>query len=93
MYISDCLKGTQMLLWSDFVEPINIGSNELVSINQLVDAVEQIAGVKLKRNYNLSAPKGRERTKRRQYAHQKSVWLGTQHAAPGWNGKDLSLDL
>ena len=58
MYISDCLKGTQMLLWSDFVEPINIGSNELVSINQLVDIVEQIAGVKLKRNYNLSAPKG-----------------------------------
>ena len=58
MYIDDCLKGTQMLLWSDFVEPINIGSNELVSINQLVDIVEQIAGVKLKRNYNLSAPKG-----------------------------------
>ena len=58
MYIDDCLKGTQMLLWSDFAEPINIGSNELVSINQLVDIVEQIAGVKLKRNYNLSAPKG-----------------------------------
>jgi nucleoside-diphosphate-sugar epimerase len=58
MYIDDCLKGTQTLLNSDFVEPINIGSNELVSINQLVDLVEEIAGVKLKRNYNLSAPKG-----------------------------------
>ena len=58
MYIDDCLKGTQMLTESDFVEPINIGSNELVTINQLVDIVEEIAGVKLKRNYNLSAPKG-----------------------------------
>src|SRR5436190_6774961 len=58
MYIDDCVKGSQMLLNSDFVEPINIGSSELVSINQLVDLVEEIAGVKLKRNYNLSAPKG-----------------------------------
>jgi nucleoside-diphosphate-sugar epimerase len=58
MYISDCLKGTQMLMRSDITEPINIGSSELVSINQLVDIVEQIAGVTLKRRYNLSAPKG-----------------------------------
>ncbi len=58
MYIDDCLHGTQMLLNSDFAEPINIGSSELVSINQLVDIVEDIASVKLKRSYNLSAPKG-----------------------------------
>ena len=58
MYIDDCLHGTQTLLNSEFVEPINIGSNELVSINQLVDLVEEIAGVKLHRSYNLSAPKG-----------------------------------
>ncbi len=58
MYIDDCLKGTQMLTHSDFVEPINIGSSELVSINQLVDIVEEIAGVKLARTYNLKAPKG-----------------------------------
>jgi GDP-D-mannose 3', 5'-epimerase len=58
MYISDCLQGTQTLLWSEFIEPINIGSSELVSINQLVDIVEEIAGIKLKRTYNLSAPKG-----------------------------------
>jgi len=58
MYIDDCLHGTQMLTNSDFIEPINIGSNELVSINQLVDIVEEIAGVKLTRSYNLSAPKG-----------------------------------
>jgi nucleoside-diphosphate-sugar epimerase len=58
MYISDCLKGTQDLTHSDIIEPINIGSSELVSINRLVDIVEDIAGVKLRRSYNLSAPKG-----------------------------------
>jgi nucleoside-diphosphate-sugar epimerase len=58
MYIDDCLFGTQKILNSDIIEPLNLGSSELVSINQLVDIVEGIAGVKLKRNYNLSAPKG-----------------------------------
>jgi nucleoside-diphosphate-sugar epimerase len=47
-----------MIMESDIVEPINLGSSELVTINQLVDIAEEIAGVKLKRNYNLSAPKG-----------------------------------
>ena len=43
---------------SDLTEPVNLGSSELVSINQLVDIVEDIAGIKLQRSYNLSAPKG-----------------------------------
>jgi nucleoside-diphosphate-sugar epimerase len=58
MYIDDCLKGIQLFTEGDVVEPLNLGSSELVSINQLVDIVEDIAGVKLKRNYNLKAPKG-----------------------------------
>ncbi len=58
MYIDDCLKGIQAILASDILEPINLGSSELVSINQLVDMVEDIAGIKLKRSYNLKAPKG-----------------------------------
>jgi GDP-D-mannose 3',5'-epimerase len=58
MYITDCLKGTQTILASDILEPINLGSSELVTINQLVDIVEEIAGTKLRRSYNLSAPKG-----------------------------------
>ena len=58
MYIDDCLHGTQMLTSSDFIEPINIGSSEKVSINQLVDVVEDIAGIKLNRRYKLDAPKG-----------------------------------
>jgi nucleoside-diphosphate-sugar epimerase len=58
MYIDDCLKGTQAILASDILEPLNLGSNELVTINGLVDIVEDIAGIKLKRSYNLKAPKG-----------------------------------
>jgi nucleoside-diphosphate-sugar epimerase len=58
MYIDDCLKGTQMLAESEIHEPLNLGSSELVTVNQLVDIVEEIAGVKLQRRYNLNAPKG-----------------------------------
>jgi len=66
MYITDCLKGIDMITHDhdvngkkvEVLEPINLGSSELVSINQLVDIVEQIAGIKLKRKYKLDAPKG-----------------------------------
>jgi nucleoside-diphosphate-sugar epimerase len=58
MYIDDCLKGTLEIINSDIIEPINLGSSELVTINQLVDIVERVAGLKLRRRYNLDAPKG-----------------------------------
>src|SRR5579884_3706124 len=59
MYIDDCLKGIDLIFHSDRITfPINLGSAEKVSINQLVDVVEEIAGVKLKRRYKLDAPKG-----------------------------------
>jgi GDP-D-mannose 3', 5'-epimerase len=58
MYIDDCLYGTQALMHSDARDPINIGSDELVTINRLIDIVEQIAGKRFKRRYNLDAPKG-----------------------------------
>ena len=58
MYIDDCLKGIEAILASDILEPINLGSSEIVTINGLVDMVEDIAGIKLKRSYNLKAPKG-----------------------------------
>src|SRR5207248_11598280 len=57
-WIDDCVKGTQMIMNGDYAEPLNLGSSELVTINQLVDFAEDIAGLKLKRRYNLSAPKG-----------------------------------
>jgi len=58
MYIDDCLLGTTRVMESDIREPINLGSSELVTINQLVDIVEGIAGIRLKRHYLLDAPKG-----------------------------------
>jgi nucleoside-diphosphate-sugar epimerase len=58
MYIDDCIKGILDIMYSDIIEPINLGSSEMVSINQLVDIVEEIAGVKLVRKYDPDAPKG-----------------------------------
>lgn len=58
MYIDDCIDGILKITRSDILEPINLGSDELVTINGLVDIVEGIAGVKLQRNYKLDAPKG-----------------------------------
>ncbi|MCU1334854.1 MAG: gME-2 [Bryobacterales bacterium] len=58
MYIDDCIQGVQKIMNSGILEPINLGSSEMVSINQLVDIVEDIAKVKLKRVYDLDAPKG-----------------------------------
>jgi nucleoside-diphosphate-sugar epimerase len=58
MYIDDCLVGTTRIMESDIQDPVNLGSSELVTINQLVDIVEEIAGVRLRRRYDLDAPKG-----------------------------------
>jgi nucleoside-diphosphate-sugar epimerase len=57
-FIDDCVIGTVKLTESEFGSPVNIGSSELVSINQLLSIVEQIAGIKLKRKYMLDAPQG-----------------------------------
>ena len=58
MFVDDCIYGSRMLMDSDVTEPINIGSAQLVTINELVSIVEGIAGVQLERNYNLDAPQG-----------------------------------
>lgn len=58
MYIDDCIKGIDMIMHGEVPEPINLGSDELVTINGLVDIVESIAGIELNRNYKLDAPKG-----------------------------------
>jgi nucleoside-diphosphate-sugar epimerase len=60
MYIDDCVRGIDMIMHCDqlIATPINLGSSELVSINQLVSIVEEIAGVKLRRIYDPTAPRG-----------------------------------
>ena len=57
-YIEDCIKGTLLLMESDIREPLNIGSDQMVSINEMVDILEGIAGVQLLRDHDLTAPKG-----------------------------------
>jgi len=58
MYVDDCVAGSIMLAKSDVRDPLNIGSSELVTINDLVSIVEQIADITLERNYKLDAPQG-----------------------------------
>jgi nucleoside-diphosphate-sugar epimerase len=58
MYVDDCVCGTRLLMDSAAGVPLNLGSSELVTINELVDLVEEIAGVTVRRAYNLDAPKG-----------------------------------
>ena len=60
MYIDDCTQGIDMIMHCDelIATPINLGSSELVSINQLVSHVEEIGGIKLERKYDLNAPRG-----------------------------------
>ena len=92
MYIDDCTTGTIKLAQSEIVEPLNIGSDELVSINRLVDIVEKIAGVKLKRVLQARRAQGRARPQQRQHADQAADGLGPVHPSRGRHGEDLPVD-
>jgi len=59
LYVDECVEGTLRLFESDYSDPINIGSDEQVSINQMIEMIEVISGVdKLNKNYQLDKPKG-----------------------------------
>jgi nucleoside-diphosphate-sugar epimerase len=58
MYIADCIEGIKRIAGSNVERPLNLGSSELVTINQLVSLVEQAAGIEVDRRYDLSAPVG-----------------------------------
>ncbi|NDP42798.1 MAG: NAD-dependent epimerase/dehydratase family protein [Aromatoleum sp.] len=58
MYVDDCVEGTLRLTDSAVTEPLNVGSEEVVTINQVVDIVERIAGIRVHRRYDLAAPMG-----------------------------------
>jgi len=59
LYIDDCIEGTLRLFESDYPEPVNIGSDEQVSINQVIEIIENISGIKkLERIYQMDKPKG-----------------------------------
>jgi GDP-D-mannose 3',5'-epimerase len=58
MFIDDCVQGTLLLMESGVTEPLNIGSDRLVTINEVVSIVENIAGLKVRRRYDRTAPQG-----------------------------------
>ena len=59
LYVDECVEGTLRLFESDYSEPVNIGSDEQVSINQMIGIIEEISGgYKFKKNYQLEKPKG-----------------------------------
>jgi GDP-D-mannose 3',5'-epimerase len=58
MYIDDCVRGTQEILAGDNVEPVNLGSSELVTINQMIGILEEIAGITVTKEHDLTAPQG-----------------------------------
>ena len=58
LYIDDCIEATMSVFNSNFTDVFNIGSEEQVSINQMIDKIEEIAGFKVERNYDISKPKG-----------------------------------
>ncbi len=75
MYVDDCIFGTKEIMNSEIQEPINLGSHELVTINQLATLIEEIAGIKVKRHYQLDAPLGvRGRNSDNTLIQQKLGW-------------------
>ncbi len=58
MYIADCVEGIHRLMRSDFHDPLNLGTDELVTINQLADLAAEIAGRRLRKVHDLSGPQG-----------------------------------
>ena len=75
LYIEDCIDAILKLFGSEVNEPINIGSEEQVSINQMIDIVEKIADYKVERNYQLDKPKGvRGRSSNNQLIEKKLKW-------------------
>ena len=92
-YIDDCVLGIDRIMQCEelVATPINLGSSELVSINELVSIVEEIAGVKLSACTS-SPPPGRRRPQQRQHDDPAHPRLGAQHAAPDGHGRHVRLD-
>jgi nucleoside-diphosphate-sugar epimerase len=75
IYIDDCIAGIERIMHSDIEEPINLGSTELVTVDELVSLLETIAGIRLRRRYRTDAPKGvRGRNSDNTMIRQRLAW-------------------
>ncbi len=75
MYIDDCLEGTKKIFNSDFTDVFNLGSDEQVSINQMIDMIEEVSDHKVERKYQLDKPKGvRGRSSDNSFIQEKINW-------------------
>ena len=77
MYIDDCITGLDKLMESDFSDPINLGRSEMVSINELIDIISDIAGVSVERKHDLNAPQGVRGRNSDNTLILGKTWLGT----------------
>jgi len=94
MYIDDCVKGIDMITHCDelIATPVNLGSSELVSINELLSKVEKIAGTKLKRHYDLNAPRGVAGRNSDNTFIQKMLKWEPKNAVGQGSGRHLQVD-
>ena len=100
LYIDECIEATRRLMDSDFIGPINIGSEEMVTINQLVDTVVKVAGKKVEKQHKLDAPLGvRGRNSNNDLIRQKLGWDYSQSLEEGicrtyhWISEQINLKL
>jgi len=84
LYIDECIEATRRLIDSDFIGPVNIGSEEMVSINQLVDTAAKVAGKEVSKQYKLDAPLGvRGRNSNNDLIREKLDWDYSQTLEEG----------
>lgn len=75
MFIDDCIKGTKKIFESNCREVLNIGSEEQVSINQMIKIIEEVADYKIEKNYQVDMPKGvRGRSSNNDMVRSKIGW-------------------
>jgi nucleoside-diphosphate-sugar epimerase len=100
MFVDDCIKGTKKIFESNCREVLNIGSEEQVSINQMIKIIEEIGGYKVEKNYQLDKPKGvRGRSSNNDLVREKLGWNFEISLKSGleitykWIGKEISKKL
>jgi nucleoside-diphosphate-sugar epimerase len=75
MFIDDCIKGTKKIFENNYRGPLNLGSDEQVSINQMIKIIEEIGKYKVEKNYQLDKPKGvRGRSSNNDLIKEKLKW-------------------